>query len=328
MHYRLLFFCCLYCLSLGGQPSLFDSLHASEAPYRIELATDWKKLIRRKADKAYQPLTLRVYGLGETPLEFPGRVRPRGHIRLSVCAYPSLKIKLKKEGLRKAGFSDLNDLKLVLQCSSGEVGVGYHRREKLVYRLHAVYSDHTHRIVPIQLATTGSRQDSLRAFFIEDEEQIAARYGGRILAAKKLSVGALEREAYVNMCLFNYLILNTDWAVFNLHNVEFVTAGDSRDLICIPYDFDYSGFVGTGYAVPQPQLNLHSIYEPKWLGRGVTPEELLTAAAHFRERREAAVALIKTYPGLTSANQRRLLKRLEDFYRLLDKEKLLLKLLK
>ncbi|MEL7163445.1 MAG: hypothetical protein AAFN92_21990, partial [Bacteroidota bacterium] len=111
MHYRLLIFCCLCGLSLGAQSSLFDTLHASAAPLRIELDTDWKKLIRRKADKAYQPLTLRVHGLGDQPIAFPGKIRPRGHMRLQVCANPSLKIKLDKQALRAAGFSDLNDLK-------------------------------------------------------------------------------------------------------------------------------------------------------------------------------------------------------------------------
>jgi hypothetical protein len=169
---------------------------------------------------------------------------------------------------------------------------------------------------------------SLRAFMVEDEEQLAARYEGTILKTKRASSGGLNRAAYVNMCLFNYLILNTDWYVFNLHNVEFVSKKGALKLIPIPYDFDYSGFVGTSYAVPREELDLASIYVPMWLGKDVTPDELRTTCAHFQSQREAAVALITNYPELDRRSRKRLLKRLEVFYDLLANEKKLMRLLK
>jgi len=327
MHYGLLL---LFLLSSGlvtAQESLFDALHSRGDSIQITIETDWKQLIRRKLKKGYLPATLRISGL-DTPLELPGRVRARGNIRLQVCHYPSLKIKLKKEGLREAGFSDLNDLKMVLQCSSGDVGAGYHRREKLVYRLHAIYSEHSHRIVPLSLRIDDVKPKVLSAFFIEDEEQLTARYQGRVLESKSVSTNGLQREAYLNMCLFNYLILNTDWHVYNLHNIEFVNPNGTKDLVPIPYDFDYSGFVGAGYAVPNDALDMESIYEPKWLGKNVSADEIREAAKHFISKRAAAEKLIQEFPGLHKRNRRRLLDRMEEFYRLLAKEKELLRLIK
>ena len=327
MKSTLTFLLLLFFVHLSGQTSLFDELHQRGDSVKVALDTDWKRLIRQKQKKQYQPLTMTVSGLGE-PLTFTGRVRSRGNVRLEVCQYPSLKIKLKKAQLRAAGFSSLNDLKFVLQCSNSSTGEGYSIREQLVYDLHALYSEHHHRIVPMSLQPTAEADLSLRAFMVEDEEQLAARYEGSILKTQHASSGGLNRAAYVNMCLFNYLVLNTDWYVFNLHNVEFVSKKGVLKLIPIPYDFDYSGFVGASYAVPREELGLASIYDPIWLGKEVTPDELRTTCAHFQSRREAAEALVSNYPELDNRSKKRLLKRLENFYKLLANEKRLMRLLK
>jgi len=130
------------------------------------------------------------------------------------------------------------------------------------------------------------------------------------------------------MCLFNYLILNTDWYVFNRHNIEMVTDSTSSAIIPIPYDFDYSGFVGTSYAVPRDELDITSIYTPKWQGIKVTPEELLAGARHYLARAGSARTLLENYPGVGKPERRRMLKRLEAFNQLLDNEKRLLRLLR
>jgi hypothetical protein len=319
----LLFFTVL----LVAQASLFDELHQQGNVVDVALDTDWKNLLRNKRKKQYQPLRMTVYGLGDTLL-FTGRIRSRGNIRLEVCQNPSLKIKLKKSQLRAAGFSDLNDLKFVLQCSRGSAGEGYSIREQLVYELHAIYSDNYHRVVPLQVTPTQEPDQKLRAFMVEDEEQLAERYEGNVLKTKRASSAGLNRDAYVNMCLFNFLILNTDWHIANLHNVEFVAKKGELKMIPIPYDFDYSGFVGTSYAVPRDELDIGSIYVPTWLGKDVTPEELSAACAHFQSRQEAATKFLENYPGLDNRSRKRLLRRMKDFYDLLASEKKLMRLLR
>ncbi|MCP9235437.1 hypothetical protein [Lewinella sp. JB7] len=293
-------------LVAGAQPSLFDELWAGGDTVTIELETDWKKLLRHKKDKVYQPTTLRVGGHA-----LAGRVRSRGHIRLEVCRYPSLKIKLDKTPLGQLGYSDLNDLKLVLQCSNRTIADGYLRREKLIYDLHALVSDYYHRTVPIRLL---AGKMEIAGFLIESEEQLAARYNATIVNSDQVSTRGLERGAYLNMCLFNYLVLNTDWNVFNLHNVECLSLNGSRDLIPIPYDFDYSGVVSTTYAVPHDGHNLRSVHQPKWLGRHVTEEELSAALIHYRHRKQALIDKVSTCPGLHPSHRERILDRIEDFY--------------
>lgn len=310
--------------TLPAQVSLFDSLETSGDTLVFQLDTDWRKLHNNKKKKAYQPLKLTVSGSKFT-VSLPGRIRTRGNVRLAVCDNPSLKIKLDKEALLRAGFSALNDLKIVQQCKNSSLGLGYLRRERLAYELHAVYSQHHHRTVPIILRFPDRKE--VQAFLIEEEDQFAARYG-QVLEPEIASTRGLHRPTYVNLCLFNYLVLNTDWQIFNLHNVELIADTTSGRLIPIPYDFDYSGFVATSYSVPREGLNLSSVQIPYWLGRNVTEEELRAGAAHFIDKRAEAEALIRNYPDLIGKERKRLLKRLADFHKVIGDERKLLRLLR
>ena len=334
MHNSILFALLLFCsLSLAAQVSLFNTLHATSDPVTVLLETDFKQLEKDKREKQYQPATV-TFLAGERRWTFPGKMRPRGHVRLEVCQYPSLKIKLKKAALRAAGFSDVNEFKIVQPCGGGPRGAGYLRREALMYRLHQHFSPHAHRTIPLHLrerptdSIPHGKTADRRAFIVEEEEQIEARYQSTIHRGRRASTRSLDRRAYANMCLFNYLILNVDWSVFNLHNVEIVGQPGSDRFIPIPYDFDYAGLVGTHYAVPQEGLGIESVNEAKWLGRGVTEDELREAATWYLKRMDGARALVDIHPDLTKYHRRRILKRLDEFERLLSNERKLMQLLR
>lgn len=331
------FFFLLLMLSglVAAQPSLFDQLHAEGQDVKFMMNTDWRQLMRNKKKKIYQPVTITVMGLGD-PVQIRGRMRSRGNMRLEVCQNPSLKIKLKKADLRTAGFSELNDLKMVLQCSNSELGQGYLRREKLIYDLHRVVSPHTHRTVPVDMVINGgdtevgesrrNKTEYISGFLIEDEEQLCARYNARELKSKRASSGGLERDAYVNMTLFNYLILNTDWNVFNLHNVEFINPKGTLDIIPIPYDFDYCGLVGTSYAVPHESLDIATVQQPIFLGRDVTEEEILRVGQVFREKKSELIAVIENHPELSKRHRKRFLNRINAFYKIVENDRKLSRL--
>lgn len=306
--------------ALYAQPSLFDELYGREDTVVISLDTRWKHLLRHRKDKEYQPADVVI---GDT--RFPARVRSRGHARLEQCALASLKVKLGKEALREAGYPDsLNDLKVVVQCAANPVGESYLRRERLVYELHRIVSEYHHRTVPTRLVVPGG--DTLHAFLIETEEQLEARYNARLVEIDYISTRGLDRATYLNLCLFNYLVLNTDFNVFNRHNVECLSVDGGRSLVVIPYDFDYSGFVGTSYAVPHEGHDIRSVYEPKFLGRHVTLEELQAAREIYRRAEADLRQKISTATALREAHRRRLLRRLEEFYDSLEDDRQLEKL--
>lgn len=314
--------------AVSAQQSLFDFLHSAGDTVTFSFETDHRRLRKSKHLKKYQALTLTIIAK-DSVLIFPGKVRTRGNFRLQVCDNPSLKIKLDKKALVAAGFSDLNEFKVVQQCSNGRTGHGYLRREYLAYELHKIYSEHSHLTIPLHLRPRHDEPEAYRyAFILEEEEHLEVRYNGKINDRKRASSSTLDRDAYVNLCLFNYLILNTDWSIYNLHNTEMVVLEEPTKYLIIPYDFDYSGFVGTTYAVPHESIGTKSIHQPVWRGRKVTPEEMKRTAAHFLSKADEAKALISSYPGLSDFSRKRLLNRLEAFNRLISNEKRLLNLLK
>ena len=54
----------------------------------------------------------------------------------------------------------------------------------------------------------------------------------------------MDRELFLKMEFFQYMIANTDWSLSNKHNLELVKVPARDKVIALPYDFDYSGFVG------------------------------------------------------------------------------------
>ncbi|MGB3798470.1 MAG: hypothetical protein WA952_01575 [Lewinella sp.] len=292
---------------LPAQISLFDELCVAGDTVLVEVETDWKKLLRNKHEKAYRDATFLIAGQS-----FEGRIRTRGHARLSACRFPSLKVKLKKKPLVNAGYNELNDLKFVLQCNSSRSGQAYLRRERLLYDLYAIVSPYSHRTLPVRWVLPDG--DTLQGFFIEAEEQLEARLDAEVYKIERVSTRSVDRTAYLTLCLFNYMILNTDWNVFNLHNVECLRSRQDDRLIPVAYDFDYSGLVEAHYAVPREDLQMESIYEPRFLGRHVTQEELAAVAKRFLEHRDSLLQRVHDDHELADAYRERTLARLQDFF--------------
>ena len=80
-------------------------------------------------------------------------------------------------------------------------------------------------------------------------------------------------------------------------------------------------------SVPREELEISSIYVPKWLGQFISEEELSAGAAAFLAQALAARTFIEEYPDITKSDRKRMLKRLADFNKLLGDRKKLLKLL-
>ena len=321
MRWVLIVVCLSWLVTVSGQSSVFDALHTRQDTPVIKLSTNWKRLLRNKHDKEYQVAEIELNGE-----QFAGRVRARGNARLKVCRFPSLKLKLTKAVLAEAGFDrEMNDLKLVVQCADRAYGEGYLRREKLIYDLHAVVSPYHHRTVPVRLVVGGG--DTLSAFLVEAEEQLIQRYEAVLVESDRVSSRGLDRESYLNMCLFNYLILNTDWNVYNLHNLECINPVGTTRYIPIPYDFDYSGLVGTTYAQPHDKHGQQSVYEPKWIGRHVTESELITVATTFLSYEAPLRATVENFPDLKEVERQRIQQRIAEFYTLLRDEQALVRIL-
>lgn len=300
------------------------SYFSGEALPVWQLTTDWNGLIRKKMEMKYQPATLSCPGLDGGRIELNVEIKARGNMRKQVCHYPPLKIKVPKKQLAPLGFHpSANELKMVLQCRSGGQEEDWLLSEWLIYQLYELLSPVAlrARLIRLQGLQNGKDTMSLYAFLLEDEEEMAVRLGAKVAQQGVIRISILERESYVRMCFFQYMIANTDWSIPNRHNIEFVQAPAYPGVITVPYDFDYAGLVGTNYAVPHESLPIKSVGERYFQGHQVTEAEALRARNYFLERKEDIMQKCRALSELHEKAKKPLLRFMDEFFYAIEDEK-------
>lgn len=303
---------------------MFEYFHRQEDSLPLlKLDTDWGKLVRDKMKEEYQPAVLSFRRDDGSMAQLDLKIRARGNIRKEVCYFPPIKIKAKKKELKELGFNSLNDLKLVMPCKNGGSYEECIVREALAYRLYeTIHPVHFKtKVVRVDGWEGDKQKQSFIAFLVEDEEELAARLNGNVLKRASISPVILERDPYLKMCFFQFMISNTDWSVPNSHNLEMVTVPGYTKIMAVPYDFDYAGFTGTHYAVPSPTLPINNVHQRLFLGSRVTEEEARSTAAFFLSRKEEILRECATFELLEEKEKASLEKYLSRFFDLLEDEK-------
>jgi hypothetical protein len=306
-------------------PSLFTTLYVlPDSVPVLRLDTDWPKLIRTKMEMEYQPATLAWAGPGGREWSASVQIKTRGNMRKQVCFYPPLKIKVPKKQLQAWGMNpEFNEIKVALQCQSGGREAEWLLKEWFIYQLYQDIGTAALRTrwLKIDVRQDGKEKIVLCALLLEDEEEMAFRLGARLAKQGQMNPSVLERENYVRLCFFQYLIANTDWYIHNRHNLEFIQAPQFPGIIAIPYDFDYSGLVHTSYAVPHESLPIKSVGERHFQGFQVTETEAKQAARFFLDRKEAILYQFHHLQGLEPYSRKSLLRMADEFFYVLEDEK-------
>jgi hypothetical protein len=115
------------------------------------------------------------------------------------------------------------------------------------------------------------------------------------------------------MMMFEYLIGNTDFSIFALHNMRLVQRPD-RSIHPIPYDFDFSGLVHPPYAVPDRALNIGSVRDRVYRGPCRRPEAIDPYVANFVAKRDLLRALPDAVPGLDKSSREDVKSYFDSFY--------------
>ena len=286
------------------------------------LTLDWKEIVKTKNEKAYQRAkALLVTGSADS-ISLPVQVKARGNIRLEICNYPPLKLKFKKSNLAKYNLSGLNEMDIVYPCKSGDLYEQYVLKEYLAYKLWELvspYAFHTQLIRFHYLNEDGTEeQDVAYAFLVENTEETAHRLKGKRIETTMISSKAMEPSSTLNMALFQFMIGNTDWNILNRHNLDFLALPGHSLLVPVPYDFDYSGLVGTPYAVPFESLKLSSVSIRYYQGDCYPAEEVNEHLAIFREQKENILSSPYRIQGLNEKSVNQTINFLEQFFDIIE----------
>jgi len=269
---------------LPGRQTLFDYIYHLEGLPQLEITTNVKRLVNRRDKEEYQSASLKLKDKDDLDLlTFSGKARARGHMRKKVCWLPPIKFNLSKVQLQAYGLSHVDKLKMVFRCRDRSVDDIYNAREFFLYELYHMIDTNSIRArrVNFSLIEGVKERYNFDGFLVEDEEEYANRKNAIVVESGTIHAGSLERDPFLKFMFFQYMIANTDWTIANKHNIEFVKLPGIQRVVALPYDFDYSGFVGQSYAVPHSSLPIESVHQRHFLNYEITEEEYYRMVEYY-----------------------------------------------
>ena len=303
-----------------GSQNIFARLQQYPALH-VVIETDLKQLRQEKAETNWQPAVFKVMDGKKVAFQQAVKVAARGNMRRKTCDFPPVKIRFYEEKPENDSLADINELKLVVSCRNSENDDQLVMRECFAYQLYNLFTDASFRVkaAKLEVKNPGRKKSMLSgaAFFIESEKEMATRLGGRPLKPRIISPKILDSTAYVRMCLFQFMIGNTDWGAYTRHNMKIVGI-NGRPPLAVPYDFDYSGLVNADYAVPSPDIPIPSVQYRYYLGLTQSAETYQQAFDEFLAKKAQIFALCDKSPGLDADSRLYMKDYLNSFYAILE----------
>jgi len=301
-------------------------LFASSAPLAFTLEADFRRLVRdRGTDRKEHGATLRYLAEGGDSVSLHVDLRTRGLFRLKECGFPPLRLDLPASRVKGTVFAGQDKLKLVTHCRGSQSP--YEQNILQEYVLYRIFNVLTERSLRARLAhvtyrdSTGHDEPLTRyGVLLENEVQMARRLGLTVITSTKVHDLLIEPEDGVLVAVFQYLIGNTDWSIWGLHNITILrdTTGSGGDIFAVPYDFDFAGVIFAPYAVPAPQLAIKTVRERQYRGFCQPDSVLLPVLAKFRAAKDSIYALYRSVPDLSERNVKQALDYFDGFYRIIN----------
>jgi hypothetical protein len=300
-------------------------LFKESEPLAFTLTADFKAINKDRSPESPKrfPAVLSLAGENGAPHDIAVKLGTRGHFRLMArnCDFVPLRLELPKETVGTA-FEGQTSLKLGTHCRGDKAYENYTLREYLTYRLYNMLTPLSFRArlgrATYVDATTKKTVATRYSIFIEHENEVARRFGGRIVELPRIVFSDLDAPTLTRMMMFEYMIGNTDFSIWALHNVRIVQ-DRARRLYPVPYDFDLSGFVHAPYASPDPRIGIRSVLDRLYRGPCRTTDEFEGVAASFRAKRPDMVALLDSMRDLEPDARSEAKDYLEGFFKSIEK---------
>lgn len=308
-------------LSNGARGQKTDTLFLSDDVINMELSSHFSEI---RADTAKDPKPhpgKLTYNDPDGKIrKFTVKVRARGDFRRNpeICTFPPLLVNFRKIEVRNTIFNNQDKLKLVTACQREEDVV----EEYLIYKMYNLVTDLSLKVRLVKVVyiddNTHKQVFDRYSFFIEHEDQLAER-NNAVERDSLLNPFNLDRENYIKMSVFEYLIGNRDWFISSRRNVIILRLFDkTKALHVVPYDFDFAGLIDASYTkprdVPEAFLSKRRVYK----GICFTEEEFNRTFDFYRKLRPEFESLINSQEIISKATRKENLRYLEEFYQTID----------
>jgi hypothetical protein len=332
-HYLILL--CILGISLHsfGQNGSSGAMNVAERftvahPMEINLSFDMKSFIKNKDEDEYVPASISYTLPDGTEVEKNCRIRPRGNYRRNKCYLPPIKIDFDDSSYVIPEFESMGKMKMVSLCKDAGNFEQYLIKEYLIYKAYELISPYSLKtyFMKVNFLDTEDKKKPINSysFLIEDIDDMAERMNAIEVENNGLLPVHLQRSVMNELGIFQFMIGNTDWHVPNLHNIKLLKVNDPSEPVPIPvpYDFDYAGLVNTNYAVPHENLPIESVTERYYMGNCMTDQEFEEVKQNFIDHKDEIISLFRDCPLLQNFNQKTSASYLEDFYAIIENDRL------
>jgi len=242
---------------------------------------------------------------------------------LGGCKFPPLFLNFKKSATPSNSiFRDQDKTKLVTPCKGDQFVVN----EYLVYKLYNLITPKSFmaRLVKViyQDTVKNKSSDPYYGILLEEEKQLAKRHQSISVEIEKLNPRSTQKEAYLTMAVFQYVIGNTDWSVEYQQNIKLITTDSTSLPTTVPYDFDHAGIVRAPYANPAPALRMNSTLQRRYRGYCIKDMNQFTPIFEtFNQLKDDFYAIYEDNAIISDNYKKQTLKFLDKFYETINDPK-------
>jgi hypothetical protein len=303
-------------------------------PLCITMTLDLKSYQREKYSGEYMPVSVH-YQLNDTlDMERTMQIKARGNFRKSHCNLAPFWLNLRESDKDDEDDQNIKGIKIVTHCKGSTSYEEYVLKEYLCYKVYNILSPVSFRVRLVRMTyiDTGRKNNVTEgwAFMIEPQEMLAARNNAILVKKDDLPMRLMRPMEMDIMALFEYMIGNVDYSVAGRQNIKILGLPDFgvRGYTPVPYDFDYSGFVDTYYAIPGENLNIKSVRERYYLGLCRQDEAFLAAIEHINQFQEEIIGLIRDFEYMDSKDRTEAIYYIQEYFDLAAAQRALLFALK
>lgn len=296
-----------------------------EQPLTVTLSTDLGNLLSGRIKDEYQNAKFTCKLPDSSTVSEVIRLNVRGHSRREICKMPPIRLLFRNATSPR--LSSLKTMKLVNICRFNQADKQLLLKEYLIYKMYNLLTDKSFRVRLLNITfedSKGSKKPFTQyGFVVENVDLVAKRNKCKEMNNVKINQETSDRPNMTLVALFEYMIGNTDWSVWNNHNIKllFPKKDSTAKPFALPYDFDNAGFVNADYAVPDPIMGVETVTERVYRGFTRTTEELDAAIQVFNSKKDKIYELINSLEPLSSNVKKNTISYLDDFYKTINNPK-------
>lgn len=300
-------------------PSIFETLGQIPAQ-EVTMVLNFEALNElRKKDQAF-PASIKYKNASGDSISWNVKLSVRGRYRRLFCDFPPIKVVFPKKDLQAKSLANFNDLKWVTHCFEDHESDEHLLREYLAYGLYRQISPYSYRTQLLKVTYINTNQPHQKivrfAFVVEDDAEISQRLN--LKECKDCFVAhrdSLDLKSENSVAVFQYMIGNTDWSISKgQKNVKYFKPINGDKMVVIPHDFDFSGFVDAGYAVPATGTNIQTVKQRAFLGFKVEKAVWENTMALYKEKQTAIIDHIESFPHLKEGTKKECILYINSFF--------------